>query len=120
MKKLVSFIVLLFLTVFTVTNARSISIEKNSTSAGSTRQRAPMLIPVAVDLTETDLYLSFINSVGVVNITVTNSTGIIVHQESTDTNSNTEVYIPIDNLEAGNYTITISYGSITLKGVFTL
>jgi len=120
MKKLVSFIVLLFLSAFTVTNARIISIEKNTPSTGSTRQRAPMLIPVIVDLSTTDLYLNFTNSVGIANITVTNSTGIIVHQESTDTNSNTEVYIPVDNLEAGNYTITISYGSITLKGIFTL
>lgn len=120
MRKPISFIVLLFLSAFTVTNAINIPIEKNTPSTGSTRQRAPMLIPVIVDLSTTDLYLNFTNLVGIANITVTNSNGIIVHQESIDTNLNNELYIPINELEVGDYTITISYGSITLKGVFTL
>jgi len=120
MRKLVSFIVLLFLSAFTVTNAMNISIEKNTPSIGTTRQRAPMLIPVTVDLSTSELFLNFINSVGIANITVTNSNGIIVQQELIDTNSTNELYIPINELEVGDYTITISYGSITLAGAFII
>jgi len=120
MKKLVSFIVLLFISAFTVTNALNIPIEKNTPSTGTTRQRAPMLIPVAVDLSSTDLYLNFTSCVGVATITVTDSNGIIVKQELFDTNTTNELYIPLDSCETGVYTVLISYSSITLRGVFTI
>lgn len=120
MKKLVPFIVLLFLSAFTVTNARNISIEKNTPSTGSTRQRAPMLIPVTVDLSTTELYLNFTNTVGMATITVTNSNGTIVQQDLLDTDASNELNIPLDGYEAGVYTFTISYGSVTLTGNFEL
>gem|GEM_PF-1429708 len=120
MRKPVSFIVLLFLSAFTVTNAINIPIEKNVPSTSTTRQRAPMLIPLEVDLSTTELYLNFTNSVGIATITVTDSNGTTVQQESIDTNLNNELYIPVNELEVGDYTITISYGSITLVGVFTM
>jgi len=120
MRKPVLFFVLLFLSAFTVTNAISIPIGKNAPSTSTTRQRAPMLIPITVDLSTTDLYLNFTNSVGIAYITLTDSNSIIVQQESIDTNLNNELYIPINELEVGDYTITISYNSITLAGVFAI
>ena len=120
MRKPVSFIVLLFLSAFTVTNAMNIPIEKNTPSTGTTRQRAPMLIPVTVDLSSTDLYLNFTNCVGVATITVTDSNGIIVQQELIDTNSTNELYIPLDGWDTGVYTVTISYSSITLRCGFAI
>lgn len=120
MKKSVSIIVFLFLSAFTITNAENVPIEKNTPSTGTTRPRAPGLIPVLVDLSTTELYLNFTYSFDIAIITVTNSNGIIVHQESIDTNINNELYIPITELEVGDYTITISYGSITFAGEFTI
>ena len=120
MKKPILVLMLVFLSVFTVTNALNIPIEKNVPPTSTTRQRAPMLIPVVVDLSGMELYLNFTNPIGIANITVTNSNGIIVHQESIDTNSTNQLYIPVDDLETGNYTISITYGSISLSGLFTI
>ena len=120
MKKTILVLLLVFLSVFTVTNALNIPIEKNVPSTSTTRQRAPMLIPVVVDLSATDLYLNFTNSVGVAIITITDEMGTIQYQETMDTNSTSDLYIPIDMWDSGNYTLTIEYGSITLNGTFEL
>lgn len=79
-----------------------------------------MLIPVTVDLTLTDIYLNFINSIGEVNVTVKDSNETIVYQETIDTNTINEIYIDIDGWETDDYTIDISYGSISLRGLFTI
>ena len=120
MKRPILFFVLLFLSAVTVTNAINVPIAKNSPSTGSGRQRAPMRIPFTVDLSSTDLYLNFTSSVDIATIVITDSNGAIVQQESIDTNVTTEIYIPINELEIGDYTITISYGSITLAGIFRI
>ncbi len=120
MKKTILVLLLVFLSVFTVTNALNIPIEKNVPSTSTTRQRAPMLIPVIVDLSATDLYLNFTNSVGIANITVTDEMGTIQYQETMDTNATPDFYIPIDMWTSGNYLITIQYGSITLNGQFEI
>lgn len=85
-----------------------------------TRPRAPMLIPVTVDLSTTDLYFNFTTAVGNTDITIIDSNNIIVHQETIDTDLNDEFYIPIENWDSGAYSININYGSITLVGSFTL
>jgi len=73
MRKLASFIILLFLSAFTVTNALNIPIEKNVPTTSTARQRSSMLIPIMVDLCTKELYLNFTNSVGIANTTETNS-----------------------------------------------
>ena len=91
MRKLASFIILLFLSAFTVTNALNIPLEKNVPTTSTTRQRSFMLIPIMVDLSTKELYLNFTNSEGIANTTVTNSNCIIIHQESIDTKLNNEL-----------------------------
>jgi hypothetical protein len=120
MRKPISFIVLLFLAAFTVTNAINVPIERNLNSSSGSRQRAPMIIPVTVDLSATDLYFYFTSSVGEATITLTDSNGSIVDLQLLDTDTTNELYIPVDGLEAGDYTFTISYGSITLNGSFAI
>jgi len=119
MRKTVIFFILL-VSAFAVTNAVNIQIDRNAPPTSNTRQRAPMLTPVVVDLSSTDLYLNFTNSVGLATITVTDGNGNIVQQDSIDTNLNNELYIPVNDLVVGEYTLTISYDSITHAGVFTI
>ncbi len=120
MKKTILFSVLLFLSAFIVSDAKNIHVKKDPATGGDTRQRAPMRIPFIIDLSTTDLYLNFTSSVDIATIVITDSNGAIVQQESIDTNVTTEIYIPINELEIGDYTITISYGSITLAGIFRI
>ncbi len=82
--------------------------------------RAPMLIPVTASVDEAELHLNFTSSVGVATITVTVEMGTIQYQETMDTNSTYDLYIPIDMWTGGDYVITIQYGSITLTGQFEI
>lgn len=119
MKKLILLSVLL-LTALNFSNAQSIPLEKKYPNDVPTRPRVPMLVPLTVDLFSTDLYLSFTSTIGIIRIAVTDSNGIIVYQESIDTDTNIELFIPLDSWESGEYDIEIIYGSITLLGYFGL
>ena len=120
MKKLILFTMLLFISALRLTNAINISIEKNTPWTESTRPRIPMLIPVTVDLSTSHLCFNFATSVGMATITITDSLNSIVHQVSIDTDTNNELTIPVDIWNNGNYSMEISYGSITLVGSFEL
>jgi Domain of unknown function (DUF3244) len=82
--------------------------------------RAPVLIAVTACVDESELYLNFTSSVGAAIITVTDVMGTIQYQETMDTNSTSDLYIPIDMWNSGDYTLTIEYGSIALTGDFAL
>jgi len=82
--------------------------------------RAPMLIPVTASVDEAELHLNFRSSVGVATITVTDEMGTIQYQETMDTNSTSDFYIPIDMWTSGNYTLTITYGITTITGEFVM
>lgn len=120
MKKLILLSALLLSTAFTFTNALNIPLEKKRPTEVPTRPRAPMLIPLTVDLSTTDLFLNFTSTVGIATITITDSNNSIVYQESINTDTNNVLTIPIDMWDNGNYSIEISYGSITLVGNFGL
>ena len=120
MKKPFLFCLLFFISALTNIQAIDVPLDKSNPSPTPIRPRAPMLIPVTVDLSNTDLYLNFTSEVGIVNIIVTDSNGSMIYQELADTNSTNELYIPVDSWETGNYTIEITYGSITLAGIFTI
>ena len=120
MKKHILFYLLFLSPVFIFTNATNITLEKKKLIEVPTRPHAPMLIPLTVDLSTTELYLNFTSTVGIATITVTDSNNAIVHQELIDTDTNNVLYIPIDSWESGDYSIEVSYGSITLTGSFGL
>jgi len=90
MRKPVLFFVLL-VSAFAVTNAVNIQIHRNAPSTSSSRERAPMLIPGTLDLSNTGLYLNFTSEVGIVNILITDNNGSIIDQELADTNSTSEL-----------------------------
>jgi hypothetical protein len=100
--------------------ATDVPISKSDTPVVPGQSRAPFRIPVTVSYSAEELNFNFIYSVGVATITVTDESGAIVYQQSTDTSAQSNLTIPIDMWDSGNYVITIQYGSINLNGQFSL
>lgn len=120
MKKNVLFFALFFMSAFTTLNAHRIPLEKKYTTPTSIRPRAPMLIPLSVDVTSTDLLVNFSNTVGIANIQITDSNGCLVEQVSIDTYTENEYYFSFENMEKGEYSISIDYGNNGMSGSFTI
>jgi len=77
-------------------------------------------IPLSANFNAMDLKLDFDNSVGMVTITVYNSSNQVIYQEIVNTDETPEVYIPAVSWVTGNYTLTITYFTTTLKGEFQI
>lgn len=122
MLKQIFILVVLIFSITTTTNASDIPLKTPDLPTLPTRPRAlaPRQVPVTVDLSSTDIFINFTNSVGIAVITIKDSEGSIVGQELMDTDSESELYISIEDLESGDYTLTIEYGSTTLNGVFSI
>jgi hypothetical protein len=58
--------------------------------------------------------------VGDAVITVYDANNNVVYQETVDTDSTTEVFIPVTNRTAGDYVITVTYGTTTQRGYFSI
>ncbi len=80
--------------------------------------RAKVVIPVTMDVVNGELAIFFNNSVGTAYISIQDANGNIVATDVLDTNASTEFYIPLDELEAGTYTLRVSYGTTKLIGEF--
>lgn len=76
--------------------------------------------PVTVTMDDADLSVYFEQSVATATITVYNSFNQVVETVVVDTNMTTEVHIPAYVLDAGDYTLTVSYGTTIQKGVFQI
>lgn len=76
--------------------------------------------PVTVDLTVNELTLNFNNPVGVAQISIVDQNGFIVYQDAVDTYSTSDLVIPVDTWDSGIYKITITYGTTSLSGSFSL
>lgn len=77
-------------------------------------------ISASATISDTELTVYFDWSVGDAVITVYDSNNNVVCQETADTDITTEVDIPVDIWSSGNYMITVTYGSITQRGYFSL
>jgi hypothetical protein len=77
-------------------------------------------IPVSATISETDLSVYFEESVGTATITVYDASDQIVDQEVVNTNSTTEVFIPVDFWGSGAYTLKVTYGTTNLIGYFDI
>lgn len=120
-KLLIGLTVFLSFSLFTLNCfATEVPISKSDTPTHAGQSRAPFRIPVAVSYSADELNLNFIYSVGVATITVTDESGAVVYQQTTDTSAQSNLIIPIDMWNSGNYVITIQYGSINLNGQFSL
>jgi len=73
---------------------------------------------VFANLSDTELMLIFNGTVGIAQITVEDEMGGIVYMYSLDTNSSSELIIPLDGWDNGSYRINITYGATKLVGDF--
>lgn len=79
-----------------------------------------ILLPASATVDENTLAVYFDESVGDATITVYDSQNQVVYQTVADTETTTEVYIPVDSWGNGDYTIKIVYGTTHLIGEFQL
>ena len=77
-------------------------------------------LPVSATISETVLSVYFDSPVANAIITVYDANDNVVYQETVDTYSTSEVFIPAYAWASGNYTLTITYDTTTLMGDFQL
>ena len=74
--------------------------------------------PVVVLDLDYYLQVTFTQDLGVLVVTITNEQGYDVYQQSVNTSSSSFLVIPTNNLQPGNYIITITGSEGTLSGEF--
>jgi Protein of unknown function (DUF3244). len=79
-----------------------------------------IMASATAELSATDLAVYFEWSVEDATITVYDESNNVVDQQVVDTNTTTEVYIPVDNWQSGTYMLTVKYGTTTQRGYFQL
>lgn len=77
-------------------------------------------IPASATINETDLSVYFEEPVGAVTITVYDALNQAVGQEVVNTDTTTEMHIPVYLWDSGTYTLTVTYGTKTLRGEFDI
>ena len=82
--------------------------------------RVGISLSVSATISDTELAVYFESTVGDATVTVISDSTGTIFQEVVDTGLTTELFIPADLLSSGNYTLTISYGSNTLRGEFLM
>ena len=71
-----------------------------------------------IDETELDVYFGY--GVGDATITVYDASNNVVAQGVVDTDSTSAVSIGVSNWATGDYMITVTYGTITQRGYFSI
>lgn len=74
-----------------------------------TRPHMLSLLPVSGIVSERELVLYYYQAVGVSTVTLTDAYGTIIYQETIDTAITQELHIPVENPDAGNYSLTVEY-----------
>ena len=83
--------------------------------------RVTVMPSASAILSDTELAVYFDYSVGDATITVYDTNNnVVVSEQTADTNSTSEVFIPVDTWPAGEYRITVTYGTTTQQGYFQL
>ena len=71
-------------------------------------------------ISETELAVYFEYSVGYATITVYDANEDIVYTITVDTSTVDEVHIPVTGWDEGDYMITVTYGTTTQRGYFSI
>ena len=71
-------------------------------------------------ISETELDVYFEYGVGDATITVYDANNNVVYQEVVDTDSTSAVNIGVSNWATGDYMITVTYGTTTQRGYFSI
>jgi hypothetical protein len=102
------------------TGPGTVSLLVPKSSSPSMSRRVKEVIPVSMDVDGQELGIFFDYAVGGALITIEDVNGVVVFSTVVDTTSEKDFYFPIDELESGEYTLRIKYGSTKLIGGFDL
>ncbi len=78
------------------------------------------VIPVEATINDLELAIYFDSSIGDVTVSVVDALNFTVYQETVDTNSTSEIHIPVDAWTSGEYSLKFTYGSTALQGDFVI
>ena len=131
MKKLNSRIVkLCLISVFCMTtlfcfavDTAPIIIIKNDPAPPGPTQPNRIVSPISVEatITNTEMIIYFDPSIGnVTTTTVTDDTNMVVYVKTLDTETSSEIHIPVVGWSSGNYNLTITNENTTLSGEFLI
>jgi len=88
------------------------STDINGVVSNSSILESSLLVSdITIDMLASDLMINFNSPIGIATVTINDINGNIAYQTTADTNSTSEVIVPIDLLDEGNYTVTVTYGS---------
>lgn len=79
--------------------------------------RSPVSLPISLSQDETELEALFLTNIGIVCITISDASGVVVYQDIVDTSVENQANIDLSSLVSGDYTISFIY-SITVHGAF--
>jgi len=82
------------------------------------RMSQELTASATIDATELDVYFEY--GVGDATITVYDASNNVVYQEVVDTDSTFAVSIGLSNWATGDYMITVTYGTTTQRGYFSI
>ena len=89
--------------------------------SGSPKPSSVIMEPSATaTISDTELAVYFDYEVGDATITVTDASNNVVYQETVDTDTSSATSISVSNWSAGDYTITVTYGTTTQRGYFSM
>jgi hypothetical protein len=66
---------------------------------------------ITIDIIGTDLIISFNSPIGIATVSISDVNGYVAYQSTVDTNSTSEVVVPISLLGEGIFTVTVTYGT---------
>ena len=92
----------------------------NSVPPGTIKPLSCEFVAASATISETELAVYFDFPVGMATIIVCDASNLIIYLESVDTNTTTEVFIPVGMWEGGDYTLSVSYSSTTQRGDFNI
>ncbi|MFT3751496.1 MAG: DUF3244 domain-containing protein [Paludibacter sp.] len=76
--------------------------------------------PVTYDILGSNLAVCFNSPIGTATVTIENQTGNVVYQSVVNTDTQSVLYVPIENWKTGNYTISVASESIDFVSGFHL
>jgi len=118
MKRSIYFIIIFFFFSSGIALASNTEVILTPVAPTSPNPRAPSVNRTTVTATfdGSEVAICFSAPVGQATITLTGETVGIVYQETVDTGSALNFYIPVESFESGNYTVSVNYASIQLSG----
>lgn len=84
------------------------------------RSRPKVVVSIAAEIVDNELCVYFNRSTGNALLTIEDANGNIVLSEVLNTNEETEFYIPLDELNGGQYKLKVAYSKTRLVGDFSL